>query len=40
MKTLEGKHQVIGNIVPAESKAGKTWRTNHNYMQVENEKHS
>lgn len=40
MKTLEGKHQVIRNIQPAEGKARKKGRTNHNYKQVENEMHS
>lgn len=40
MKTLEGKHQVIRNIVPAEGKTRKKRRTNHNYKKVENEMHS
>lgn len=40
MKTLKGKHQVIRNAVPAEGKARKKRRTNHNYKEVENEMHS
>lgn len=35
MKTLEGKHQVIRNIVPAEGKARKKRRTNHSYKEIE-----